>query len=168
MIRKSVLYLVVFITCLAGCTKDNEKFSSYYLYATVDGKKFNADATLAMFQRLKYNIFDDTLYYLNIYGLNADTAKIISISLQVTKPDTGEYIFNSFNDSIKFVEAAYKPDSVYFSTRFNLASINSGRLHITAWKKSYVKGTFEFTATSPDQNDQFVMIENGSFYSELK
>jgi hypothetical protein len=168
MIRKSILYLVVFITCLAGCTKDNEKYSADFLYATIDGKKFTADATQAMFQRLKYNIFDDTLCYLNIYGLNSDTAKIISISLQVTKPDTGEYIFNMLNDTIKFIEATYKPDSFYFSTRFNPVSINSGKLHITAWEKSYVKGTFEFTAASPDQNDKFVKIEDGSFYAEFK
>jgi hypothetical protein len=168
MIRNYIVCLAVYITLFAGCTKENEKYSSDYLYASVDGRKFNAATTKAIFQRLKYNIFDDTICYLNIYGLNADTAKIISISLQVVNPDTGEYIFNMFNDSIKFIEATYKPDSVYFSTRFNPDSIHSGRLHITAWEKTFVKGTFEFRATSPDQNDKFANIENGSFYSEFK
>lgn len=168
MTRTFLPFCFILITCLFSCIKENEIYSPTYFQATVDGKKLNISSTQASIQQLIYNLNYDTVYYLNIYGINSDTDKIVSIGLQILKCDTGEYVFNLLNDSIKLIEATYKPDSSYFSTRFNPDSINSGKLHITEWEKSYIKGNFEFVATSNNQPGKVVRITNGSFYSNFK
>ena len=135
---------------LIGCSDTSTSPApTYYMYADVNGDRFNADA-------LHASVDDD---YISIIGANSKGAQI---EIKLKDTDIQEFDLGSDTYNSAYFVLGDEPSSRY-ETKFH---IGEGRVVITRRVSTEIMGFFYFNGVNADSN--VVQIQRGNFRIRLQ